>query len=113
MGSNHAPNPFVAIQPDHWLLETGSHVRPGHGSPMAGNLSARPWRQLYRTNPHQTKESTEMNDSIAQGFKNRRDYLEALAEEYDRDKVFMLAAMLGPSEDFDGLVTALEDDMDY
>jgi hypothetical protein len=68
---------------------------------MAGNLSARPWRQLYRTNPHQTKESTEMNDYIAQGFKNRRDYLEALAE------------MLGPSEDFDGLVTALEDDMDY
>ena len=54
-----------------------------------------------------------MNDYIAQGFKNRRDYLESLAEEYDRDQVFMLAAMLGPSEDFDGLVTALEDDMDY
>lgn len=54
-----------------------------------------------------------MNDYIAQGFKNRRDYLEALAEEYDRDKVFLLASLLGPSEDFDGLVTALEDDMDY
>jgi hypothetical protein len=54
-----------------------------------------------------------MNDYIAQGFKNRRDYLESLAEEYDRDTVFMLASLLGPSEDFDGLVTALEDDMDY
>jgi hypothetical protein len=54
-----------------------------------------------------------MNDYIELGYKNRRDYLESLAEEYDRDKVFMLAAMLGPSEDFDGLVTALEDDSDY
>lgn len=44
------------------------------------------------------------------GYENRRDYLESLAEEYDREKVFTLAGMLGPSEDFDGLVTALEDD---
>jgi len=54
-----------------------------------------------------------MNDYIELGYKNRRDYLESLAEEYDRDKVFALAALLGPSEDFDGLVTALEDDLDY
>jgi hypothetical protein len=42
---------------------------------------------------------------------SRREYLDALAEDagVDRSTVYMLAAMLGPSEDFDGLVTALED----
>ena len=46
-----------------------------------------------------------------EGYKNRRDYLENLADDYgvDRDTVFTLAAMLGSSEDFDGLVTAVED----
>ena len=46
------------------------------------------------------------------GFANRRAYLDSLCEEYDRDKVYMLASMLGSSEDFDGLVTMLEDDAD-
>ena len=46
------------------------------------------------------------------GFANRRAYLESLCEEFDRDKVYMLASMLGSSEDFDGLVTMLEDDAD-
>lgn len=46
------------------------------------------------------------------GFANRRAYLESLCEEFDRDKVYTLAAMLGSSEDFDGLVTMLEDDAD-
>ena len=55
-----------------------------------------------------------MNDYTANGFANRRAYLESLCEEYDRDTVLMLAGLLGPSEDFDGLVTALEDiDSDY
>jgi len=43
------------------------------------------------------------------GFENRRDYLESLCEEYDRDTVFTLASILGSSEDFDGLITSLED----
>ena len=50
-----------------------------------------------------------MNDYQAQGYANRREYLEGLAQEYPRETVFALASMLGPSEDFDGLVTALED----
>jgi len=45
------------------------------------------------------------------GFKNRQDYLNSLAEDYG-EKVFFMADVLGPSEDFDGLVTSLED-MDY
>ena len=49
------------------------------------------------------------------GYANRRDYLNSLAEDYgiDLNTVLVLADMLGPSEDFDGLVTALEDMEDY
>ena len=45
------------------------------------------------------------------GFENRRDYLESLATEYGVDEtiVFELASVLGRNEDFDGLVTELED----
>lgn len=48
------------------------------------------------------------------GYKNRQDYLESLAEEYDipLEIVLCLAEVLGPSEDFDGLVNALEDYVD-
>jgi hypothetical protein len=55
-----------------------------------------------------------MNVYEANGFKNRKDYLESLCEEYDRLIVYTLAEVLGASEDFDGLVTSLEDySMDY
>lgn len=50
-----------------------------------------------------------MNEYQANGFENRRDYLESLCEEYDRTIVYTLASVLGANEDFDGLVTALED----
>lgn len=45
------------------------------------------------------------------GYANRREYLQGLADEFgiDPGTVFMLADMLGPNEDFDGLVTSLED----
>lgn len=45
------------------------------------------------------------------GFTSRKEYLQSLAEDYDMDyeDVKMLAATLGKTEDFDGLVTALED----
>ena len=46
-----------------------------------------------------------------EGYASRRDYLESLAADMgvEPDTVFALASMLGSSEDFDGLVTALED----
>lgn len=47
-----------------------------------------------------------------QGYKNRKDYLDSLAEEYG-DNVYALADLLGPSEDFDGLVTNCEDMVEY
>lgn len=46
-----------------------------------------------------------------QGYKSRKDYLKSLAEEYGMEyfRIQMLADLYGPNEDFDGLVTALED----
>ena len=45
------------------------------------------------------------------GYDNRRDYLRDLSETYgiDLQTVFTLADILGPTEDFDALVTSLED----
>lgn len=52
-----------------------------------------------------------MNIYQENGYTNRRDYLMSLAEDFDIDTqtVFTLASILGPNEDFDGLVTSLED----
>lgn len=50
-----------------------------------------------------------LNAYQTHGYETRFDYLNALSEEYPRDIVFALANMLGASEDFDGLVTALQD----
>ncbi len=52
------------------------------------------------------------NDIYKQkGFKNRSEYLYSLAEEYDcgEDTVFALASVLGRDEDFDGLISSIED----
>jgi hypothetical protein len=48
---------------------------------------------------------------VEQGYKNRRDYLESLSIDYDvpLDVVLSLAHLLGPNEDFDGLVVAVDD----
>ena len=48
------------------------------------------------------------------GYENRRDYLLCLADDYGVDiaTVTAIASILGPSEDFDGLVTALRDESD-
>ena len=48
---------------------------------------------------------------VEKGYESRRDYLEQLSEEtgVDMEVVLTLADMLGPTEDFDGLVTGLED----
>ena len=45
------------------------------------------------------------------GYKNRRDYLKCMAEDYgvDLETVLVIASTYGKSEDFDALITALED----
>lgn len=45
------------------------------------------------------------------GFADRKAYLKSLATEYEvpYNQVAALASMLGPDEDFDGLVSELQD----
>lgn len=45
------------------------------------------------------------------GYRSRRHYLECLADDYavDLEVVLTLASLYGPNEDFDGLVTDLQD----
>lgn len=54
-----------------------------------------------------------MDENIYQdnGYADRDDYLTCLAEDYGvpLESVFSLASVLGQNEDFDGLVSALED----
>ena len=45
----------------------------------------------------------------AHGYDSRADYIEALAEEFDEELIVDAMAVLPPSEDFDGLVSELED----
>ena len=42
------------------------------------------------------------------GYTNRQEYLDCLAEDYG-DSVYSAAELLGESEDFDGLISTLED----
>ena len=52
-----------------------------------------------------------MNVYKDNGYKDRADYLEQLADEYDApmEIVMALADVLGPEEDFDCLVSSLKD----
>lgn len=52
-----------------------------------------------------------MSIYIDEGYESRKDYLLSLADEYgvETSVVFTMASLLGPNEDFDGLVTMLED----
>ena len=56
-----------------------------------------------------------MFDYKLHGYASRQEYLESIADDYgvELETVVMLADLLGPNEDFDGLVTALEDGGDY
>lgn len=51
---------------------------------------------------------------VARGYRNRRHYLECLAEDHGAplEAVLGIASMLGPTEDFDALVTEIEDLVD-
>ena len=58
-----------------------------------------------------TEQPTKKTVWQEQGYRNRKHYLECLAEDTGHSlfTVQMMADLLGPSEDFDGLVTSLED----
>ena len=47
------------------------------------------------------------------GFANREEYLDSLRDEYGEELVDALTSVLPASEDFDGLITELEDNFGY
>jgi hypothetical protein len=55
--------------------------------------------------------NTDENIYTAEGYENRTAYLRGRADDYGISfvKVEAIADMLGPSEDFDGLISTLED----
>lgn len=57
--------------------------------------------------------ATELTETVyrREGFRDREEYLRNLAEDYGVDEsiVFAMADLLGPNEDFDGLVSAIQD----
>jgi hypothetical protein len=59
--------------------------------------------------------ATELELSVYQqnGFDSREDYLESLKEEYGEELVDAFTSVLPASEDFDGLITELEDNYGY
>ena len=63
---------------------------------------------------HSIKTELKMSIYTENGYKNRKDYLNNLADDMgiDRETVYQIASILGSSEDFDGLITSLED-MDF
>ena len=58
-----------------------------------------------------TKKSEKPNPYKERGFENRSEYLKDLFQEHDVEAYvgFAVADMLGPNEDFDGLINSLED----
>lgn len=82
-----------------------------------------PWRPVkYKTVEYMNNKLKAARDDLKgvdvvlniwreNGYDSRRDYFESLAEEHDvsYDFVLSLANTLGPNEDFDALVTAVED----
>ena len=51
------------------------------------------------------------NIYIRNGYDNRKDYLKSLSEQFniDIESIYALSDMLGINEDFDGLVSSLDD----
>lgn len=57
------------------------------------------------------KQKEQIDIYVENGYADRKEYLECLSDEYDVDidTVKSLADLLGPEEDFDGLLTSLAD----
>ena len=60
-------------------------------------------------NSRQDMEQLDNSIYVENGYQNREEYLDYLREEYGVNAVNTLISVLPASEDFDGLVTELED----
>ena len=84
-----------------------------YGSKEAGEkvAAASMWKNKVKAVKESIEHEEKYNPYVEQGFENRKDYLNSLADDYDVDvqTVYHLARILGPSEDFDMLVSTIED----
>ena len=57
------------------------------------------------------KDPTSDNPYLRKGFQTRKEYLRDLAEQFGMSykKVLLYADLFGPEEDFDALITSLEE----
>jgi len=87
-----------------------------YGSKEKGEkvAAAAMWKNKVKAVKESIEHEEKYNPYTEQGFANRKDYLNNLADEYGVDvhTVYHLAKLLGSSEDFDGLVSAVEDHAD-
>lgn len=87
-----------------------------YGSKEKGEkvAAAAMWKNKVKAVKESIEHEEKYNPYVEQGFENRKDYLNNLADEYgvDVQTVYHLARVLGSSEDFDGLVSAVEDHAD-
>ena len=76
-----------------------------------------PWKSKHRAEKErQSMETmTKKNVYTENGFSGRKEYLKSLSDEYGLpiSTVLTVANTLGASEDFDGLITILEESLDY
>lgn len=79
------------------------------------NITSQNINYLSSIDKKQSLKENKENIYQQNGYANRKDYLKCLAEDYgvDINTVLALANMLGPNEDFDGLVSAVEEASDY
>jgi hypothetical protein len=90
----------------------GCYEKTNHNGGYCCAAHCKEHRTMLRTAKNQTAKNTAQNDDYRRaGFANRREYLDSVAEDFGVDKcvVYGIAAMLGPNEDFDGLLTSVED----
>jgi hypothetical protein len=101
------------LQDDAKLLVFIAGLRTGsNGAEELDNDTLYAIAQVWRAGSHGGLDGERAdNPYVRKGYADRNEYLESLAEDYDLDLdvVKSIADQLGPDEDFDGLVSTLQD----
>ena len=109
-------NEFLSQYPVATVNEYGEKVI--YGKRICQQTKGRSVWAAYFINSHwaekgETMKTNPISEEVytSNGYKNRDDYLNNLADDrgIDRMAIDMIADVLGESEDFDGLVSALDD----
>ena len=100
---------------DYFYHDDGKHQEDFRELQASVKALHKLWLKLDKiTEDVEDKENMKESVYTDAGFNSRKDYLKSLADDYgvDYNIVAELAYMLGPDEDFDALVTEIEDLVD-